>query len=100
MEEHRGQPAGCGALKYYDADCAEIKRMFTQAMARGNGIATIILKELEDWAKELNYKACILETGTRQIDAIALYKKNEYQIIPNYGQYTNVENSLCFKKML
>ena len=94
------QPVGCGALKPFDIESIEIKRMFTQSEARGNGIATKILQELEAWAKELNYKSCILETGFRQIEAIALYKKNSYQLMPNYGQYINVVNSLCYKKHL
>ena len=94
------QPVGCGALKPFDIESIEIKRMFTQSEARGNGIATKILQELEAWAKELNYKSCILETGIRQTEAIALYKKNSYQLMPNYGQYINVVNSLCYKKHL
>ena len=94
------QAVGCGALKPFDIESIEIKRMFTQSEARGNGIATKILQELEAWAKELNYKSCILETGIRQIEAIALYKKNSYQLMPNYGQYINVVNSLCYKKHL
>ena len=96
----KNQPVGCGALKPFDIESIEIKRMFTQSEARGNGIATKILQELEAWAKELNYKSCILETGIRQIEAIALYKKNSYQLMPNYGQYINVVNSLCYKKHL
>ena len=94
------QPAGCGALKPFDTDNIEIKRMFTRTEARGNGIATKILQELEAWARELNYKSCILETGIRQMEAIALYKKNNFQLMSNYGQYINVVNSLCFKKNL
>lgn len=94
------RPVGCGALKPFDTDNIEIKRMFTRTEARGNGIATKILQELEAWARELNYKSCILETGIRQMEAIALYKKNKFQLMSNYGQYRNVVNSLCFKKNL
>jgi len=42
----------------------------------------------------------VLETGKKQIDAIALYTKNGYHIIPNYGQYAGVEYSLCFEKRI
>jgi GNAT superfamily N-acetyltransferase len=56
--------------------------------------------ELEKWVKELSYSKCILETGKRQPEAIALYQKNGYHIIPNYGQYIGMENSVCFKKEL
>ena len=94
------KPVGCGAFKEFNADSVEIKRMFTQTTARGRGVASKILAELEIWASELNYKSCILETGIRQVEAVNFYKKNRYTIIPNYGQYINISNSLCFKKML
>ena len=67
---------------------------------RGNGIASEILKALELWASELNYKACVLETGIRQKEAVAFYKKNNYRSIINYGQYADMSNSVCFKKII
>ena len=60
----------------------------------------IILKELEKWAAELNYTKCVLETGKKQPEAITLYLKNGYAIIPNYGQYIGIENSVCFAKVI
>jgi putative acetyltransferase len=95
-----GNPVGCGALKEYAPDTMEIKRMFVIPEKRGQGIAFMILNQLEIWAFELNYAKCLLETGKQQPEAIALYKKNGYKIIPNYGQYENVENSVCFGKDL
>ena len=91
---------GCGAFKAFEDSSVEIKRMYTQPEMRGTGIASEILKALEIWASELNYKACVLETGIRQKEAVAFYKKCNYQIIKNYGQYANMENSLCFKKII
>ena len=76
----------------------EVKRMYVIPEARGRGTASKILIELEHWAAELQYKNCILETGKRQAEAINLYKKNNYVITPNYGQYLDVANSICFKK--
>lgn len=93
-------PIACGAFKALSDSTVEIKRMFTKPEARGNGSATLVLAELENWAKELNYQSCILETGIRQTEAVAFYKKNAYKIIPNYGQYIGIENSLCFEKYL
>jgi GNAT superfamily N-acetyltransferase len=93
-------PLGCGAIKEYAQDTMEVKRMYVLPDRRGQGIASSILKALEQWAGELHYKKCLLETGKRQSKAIALYKKNGYQIIPNFGQYVGVENSVCFEKML
>jgi GNAT superfamily N-acetyltransferase len=91
---------GCGAIKEFTPDTMEVKRMYVSINYRGKGIASIVLKELEAWAAELNYDRCILETGNKQPEAIALYKKSSYKIIPNYGHYENVENSICFEKKL
>lgn len=93
-----GKPLGCGAVKEYDTVTVEIKRMFTTIDARGKGIATLILAELEKWAIELSYKKAILETGVRQVEAIGLYKKNNYKITKNFGQYIGVKDSVCFEK--
>lgn len=94
------EPVGCGAIKEFKAGIAEVKRMFTDPEQRGKGIATMILSELEKWAGELGFSKCILETGKGQTDAIALYKKNGYVLIPNYGQYAGVEKSVCFEKLI
>jgi len=91
---------GCGAIKEYEPNIMEVKRMFVSPDQRGKGIASIVLIELEKWAAELNYKKCILETGIRQPEAISLYKKNNYLLIDNYGQYINVTSSVCFEKEL
>jgi putative acetyltransferase len=93
-------PVGCGAIKEFMVNTVEIKRMYVSPESRKKGIATKILSELEKWASELFFKKCILETGKRQPEAIGLYKLNGYILIPNYGQYAGVENSLCFEKEL
>ncbi len=94
------EPIGCGAFKEYDKKKVEIKRMYVQPEHRGLGIGLKILIELELWASELNYTECILETGKKQPEAIRLYQKAGYEIIKNYGQYENVENSVCMKKAI
>jgi putative acetyltransferase len=91
---------GCGAFKEFDSNTVEIKRMFVHPDYRGKGIASTVLKELEIWASESDYTNCVLETGKNNPEAIALYQKSGYQIIPNYGQYENVETSVCLKKSI
>ncbi|HUZ61668.1 MAG TPA: GNAT family N-acetyltransferase [Hanamia sp.] len=93
-------PVGCGAIKEYTDKIMEVKRMFVPREKRGKGIASLVLQELEKWSKEMGMEKCILETGKKQPEAIQLYKKNNYTIIPNFGQYRNVENSVCFEKEL
>ena len=96
---YRGdEPVGCGAFKEFTGELVEIKRMFVQPAHREQGIAQAILAELEQWAQELHYTGCVLETGKNQPEAIRLYQKISYQVIPNYGQYAGVENSVCMQK--
>jgi len=95
-----GIAVGCGAVKAYSENTMEVKRMFVPLEKRGKGIASLVLKELEKWCSEMGFSKCILETGIKQPEAIQLYKKNNYMLIPNYGQYAGVESSVCFEKEL
>jgi putative acetyltransferase len=95
---YNGIPVGCGAVKAYTEVIGEIKRMYVLPDYRGRKIASRILSELEKWANELKFTQVILETGKAQPEAIGLYTKSGYQIIPNYGQYEKVENSVCMQK--
>ena len=97
---NNGVAVGCGAIKPYAENCMEVKRMYVVVAQRGRGIAGTILQALENWALELGSHTCLLETGQKQPEAIALYTKANYKIIPNYGQYAGVENSVCFEKKL
>ena len=92
-------PVGCGAIKNFDSETMEVKRMFVKQEVRGNGFGAKILQELENWAKEIGSQYTILETGKRQTEAVKLYSKT-YKVIPNYGQYEGIEDSVCFKKAL
>ncbi|MDC8005391.1 GNAT family N-acetyltransferase [Aureisphaera galaxeae] len=92
------QAAACGAMKPFDKDSVEIKRMYTLPSQRGKGFGRKVLQELEVWAQELGYTHLILETGASFEAAIALYQKYGFSPIPNYGQYIGVETSRCFKK--
>lgn len=91
---------GCGAFKKYSANSVEIKRMFVMPELRGQGFAQVILEELESWADEMGFEECVLETGKKQPEAIRLYQKAGYVLIPNYGQYEGVENSVCMKRKI
>ena len=93
-------PAACGAFKEFSKDTIEIKRMFTNQEFRKRGLGTIIVKELENWAKELGYKKAVLETSQDLKNAISVYEKCGFYKIPNYGQYIGVDSSVCFEKVL
>lgn len=91
---------GCGCFGIYNNTSVEIKRMFVISEMRKSGIASLILKELEKWIKELEYKEILLETGKNMIGPLKLYKKNKYEIVNNYDPYIDIHNSICMKKIL
>lgn len=93
-------PVGCGAVKAHATATGEVKRMYVKDDFRGQGIAILILRELEIWAAALGYTNLVLETGKAQPEAIRLYQKSGYKTIANYGQYAGLGNSVCMKKQL
>jgi GNAT superfamily N-acetyltransferase len=95
-----GVAQACGAMKAFSREAVEIKRMYTAPEYRGRGLASQVLKALEEWALELGYRKSMLETGRRQLEAVQFYPKNKYTQIPNYGQYAGRTNSVCFEKVL
>lgn len=94
------EPIACGGLKPFAEDALEVKRIFVRPPYRGKGISKQILLGLEAWAKEMGYTRCVLETGTKQHAALALYRSVGYQPIPCYEQYESAESSICFEKGL
>jgi putative acetyltransferase len=94
------KPVGCGGIKAYSDTEMEIKRMFVQPEQRGQGIASDILTILENWAKELGYTETILETLLVKESVIEMYARNGYALVPNYGQYTGVDSSVCMRKVI
>ena len=93
-------PIGCGAFKIYNEQTVEIKRMFVDINNRKRGFATTILNELTNWANELGFHYAVLETGDKMTEAINLYLKKGFEIIPNYPPYDEEPTSRCFKKKL
>ncbi len=93
-------PVGCGGMKKYSDISMEIKRMYVVPNCRGRGIATSILKALENLATKLNYAETILETLKIKESVIKMYSRNGYIIIPNYGQYDGMQSSICMKREL
>ena len=95
-----GVAIGCGAVKRLDQADAEIKRMYVTPTARGRGVGRVILAELEAEALALGAKRIVLETGLRQPEAVALYRRHSFDVIPNFGPYVESPLSLCMAKTL
>jgi GNAT superfamily N-acetyltransferase len=97
-----GAPVGCGGWRTLATDpaVAEVKRMYTAPGQRGRGVASAVLRTLEDTARAAGRTRLVLETGSRQPEAIALYRKLGYEQIPNFGYYKDYPGCLSFGRRL
>jgi putative acetyltransferase len=93
-------PVGCGGLRQIDDEHGEVKRMFVPADRRGSGASTAVLRALEADARARGWNRLVLETGTRQPDAVRFYEREGFTRIPNFGYYPDPTESLCFGKSL
>ncbi len=90
----------CGALREFDAEAAELKRVYVMPSHRRKNLASMIMMELEKIALQQGYQYTVLETGLNQPEAIALYLKYGYEQVPKFGRYMESGNSVCFRKQL
>lgn len=95
-----GGPIGCGAVRRLDSGTAELKRMYVAPSARGQGIGRALLSALEQEARTLGAVRLVLETGTRQEAALALYRRAGFAVIPAFGEYLDSPTSVCMGKAL
>ena len=94
-----GEPVGCGAVRLLDADTGELKRMYVSPAARGHGVGRRLVAALEAEARAIGARRLVLETGTRQTAAIALYAATGFTPIPLYGEYvSSPDTSVCLGK--
>jgi ribosomal protein S18 acetylase RimI-like enzyme len=105
--EDRRKPVATGAWRTHDdvevfgtRRTAEVKRMYVVPAARARGLARRMLAHLERTAAEAGAEAMILETGTAQPEAIALYESSGYTRIPSFGYYKEAPLNRCFAKAL
>ena len=102
-----GAAVACGGWRARDGDDsplregdAEIKRMYVAPTHRGHGYARAVLAELERTAAAAGRRRAVLETGTQQPEAIALYASAGYLPMERFGAYRCEPDSRCFAKPL
>lgn len=93
-----GEPVACGAFKMYDEEHAELKRIYVEPSHQNMGLGAELVRRLEAKAKIKGYGWCILETGKPLEAACSMYKKAGYKMIPNYGQYADMPDSICMER--
>lgn len=95
-----GKLIGGGAIREYAESDVELKRVFVHPAYQGRGIGTRLVSMLMDWAKELGYGRMLLETGELLAESCAVYRKLGFEVIPNYGPYADMPESLCMARKL
>jgi GNAT superfamily N-acetyltransferase len=102
-----GNPVAMGGWRFREdvhpwgrLRAVEVKRMYVVPAARGHGHARAMLAHLERTALLAGADAVVLETGTAQPEAIALYTTSGYQPVDPFGYYADSPLSRCFGKPL
>jgi GNAT superfamily N-acetyltransferase len=102
-----GVAVACGGWRAKDSSSpylrdgdAELKRMFVVPAARGRGLSRLMLRHLEAGALAAGRRRVVLETGTEQPEAVALYKSEGYVPITKFGVYRDSPESICLGKEL
>jgi GNAT superfamily N-acetyltransferase len=105
--DDRDRPVATGGWRSQDTNGegnedgdAELKRMFVIEEMRGRGLARRILAELEEDARAAGRLRMVLETGTEQPEAVALYTSSGYEPCTKFGYYRHFDSSLCYAKSL
>ena len=95
-----GEVVGCGAVRRLNDTDAEIKRMYVTPSSRGHGTGRALLAALEGEARSLGATRLVLETGERLFEAVALYERSGFTMIPPFNEYVGARLSLCMGKEL
>ena len=99
-----GVAVGCGGVGFFDG-YAEVKRMFTRSTVRRQGIASALLRRLEEEALRAGYSVLRLETGVYQREAIEFYERAGFERCAAFGDYAemapeSIETSVFYEKSI
>lgn len=100
VARYEGAAAACGGVQFYDADYAEVKRMYVRPQFRGRGLAKRLLDHLAAHSLANGIAILRLETGVHQVEAIGLYERYGFQRIGPFGEYWDDPLSVFFEKRL
>ena len=102
-----GRPVMTGAWRFRDdvsrlgsSRPAEVKRMYVDRSARRQGLARRMLAHLEGTARTAGAEVMIMETGTAQPEAMALYQAAGYELIEPFGHYQDAPRNRCYGRRL
>lgn len=95
-----GQPVTGGAFRRFDAETAELKRIWTDRRHRRRGHARALVAELENEIALRGYRSVYLTTGDRQPEAEALYLSSGYRRLDEPLPAEGEAYPVAFRKIL
>ncbi len=91
-----GTPAGCIALHRLDAERCELKRLYVRPAFRGQGLASALVARILDEARQIGYRAMLLDTLPALESAVRMYRGLGFYEIPCYND-SPVEKTYFFR---
>lgn len=95
-----GRAIGCGGFAIGPDGKAELKRIFVDPEARGQGIGRRIVETIEEQARCVGVRVMQLETGVKSTEAIGLYGRLGYRQRGPFGNYDADPLSIFMEKSL
>ncbi|MEZ2131571.1 MULTISPECIES: GNAT family N-acetyltransferase [unclassified Sinorhizobium] len=95
-----GRAVGCGGFAIGPDGTAELKRIFVDPEARGQGVGRRIVEAIEEEARHIGVRLMQLETGVKSAEAISLYGRLGYRQRGPFGNYEADPLSVFMEKSL
>ncbi len=95
-----GRALGCGGYMLLDEKAAEMKRLFVDPAARGQGVGRLIVRAIEHAAVQEGVEMLFLETGVKSFEAIGLYKGQDFLECGPFAAYEPDPLSVFMSKRL
>lgn len=94
--DERGEPAGCVALRRWDAEACEMKRLYVRPTYRGRGVGRELAAGVIRLARQSGYRRMLLDTLPSMAGAATLYRSLGFREIKAY-RFNPVAGTLFFE---
>ncbi len=95
-----GALVGVGGIELQGGGVAELKRFYVVPAHRGRGVADAIITALLAHAADQGVRTVRLETGDKQLAAIAFYGRHGFAEVPRFAPYVDSATSICMQRTL